>query len=1119
MDSSKPRSWISQKFSNLQAEVHRHAKTILKSGLGYGFGLTLGGVISKFFFNNVHPSMFTGGNDAQQLVAGLILAFVIMAIGGSIAGLIGGSTLPRLNSRRRRTIVIMSSLSMGILFSLLIFPLILVIGLLSFYDVAELRPRLFGIVIGLVGLLFGVLMGLWMGAVALGSSRAGRVARPTSIGFGLGGFLFGICLWVYLSTYSSPDIARGGWIWLLLGLFVFASLGGGALGLAFGRIRDGSENEVLLTTFKQAMRRYWIITVILIFAVFYLRPVISAIADMLTPYSAGLASVLSSQTLGTHWKDPIFLTAKEDSIIRSQPALYVTPALVGLAWTQSNGATTDVYYTIADQQPDGSLASWQSAVNVSASARQDSSSPQEIIDDSGMIHIAWVEALGTNESDIHVILCRNGNCDSPVILSAEQQDLECSWTNPDDRKKNDAPHLAINGEQIMLTWQSAGQVLYSTWSAQEPIPQLEADCLTSIASGTEFSDLVAGPENGFSLVFSSSDTNRTIYETVFDGQTWGEKQALEQEGNPTIHVDSNGETHLAWCGLDQSIYYQSPQGEAQHVSRMTCIGKPALLMDSQNNLHSLWVSESVENKASPSQAVLYESKLVDGIWQPAALVYAGTGNPDELIQFSSASDPTGTLHLSWPSSNLEPGSIGYATQVQYSCPSLPENRLSQVVYEAAAPYRSAGEPPPYCGNQYERLLFAPNPRSAFSDETPSANGVFDKLGESIRDARYEVLVSTMWYESDLNLDSPGAVVASAVADLYRQVKENPDRYPRGMTVRILLGNPPEVVMDETSDQLWSVLNDLRNAAVEEMSNPDIGWQVETANFEGSMPHSHSKMLIVDGKRVVAAGFNFEYYHFPINHPSGLGEDRWDMAMQVSGPVAQDAMQAFDDLWQGSNGRTCNFHPSFEIGWETTCRNYPVTAVHTPEVLKYYLPGGTSDTFSMYRTEAHAESDAEIVALVSAAQNSVDLTHVNFTLELVCDLNILYDICNIRQAMPYYGALLKAAENGAHLRILVEQGSIEGVETMVGLKIFLDEAAKRGVSDQIEVRFFNGWMHFKTSLVDDQFLVVGSQNYHYSAFGDQTGLAEYSLGTDDPQAIEDYKRFFEYQWEQAIPLSE
>jgi hypothetical protein len=72
----------------------------------------------------------------------------------------------------------------------------------------------------------------------------------------------------------------------------------------------------------------------------------------------------------------------------------------------------------------------------------------------------------------------------------------------------------------MLTWQSAGQVLYSTWSAQEPIPQLEADCLTSIASGTEFSDLVAGPENGFSLVFSSSDTNRTIYEAVFDGQTW-----------------------------------------------------------------------------------------------------------------------------------------------------------------------------------------------------------------------------------------------------------------------------------------------------------------------------------------------------------------------------------------------------------------------------------------------------------------------------------------------------------------------------------------------------------------------------------------------------------------------
>jgi cardiolipin synthase len=280
------------------------------------------------------------------------------------------------------------------------------------------------------------------------------------------------------------------------------------------------------------------------------------------------------------------------------------------------------------------------------------------------------------------------------------------------------------------------------------------------------------------------------------------------------------------------------------------------------------------------------------------------------------------------------------------------------------------------------------------------------------------------------------------------------------------------------------------------------------------------MLIVDGKSVVAAGFNFEYYHYPVENPSGLGEDRWDLAMQISGPVAQDAMRAFDDLWQDSNGRKCNFHPTLDLSWETTCHNYAVQAVHVPEVLKYYLPeGGKAEAFSMYRTEVHPESDVQVVAVVAEAKDSIDLTHVNFTLALVCDLNVLYDVCNYHQSLPYYESLLTAAENGAHLRIMIEQSSIDGVEATIGMRIFLDEAARRGVSDRIELRFFNGWMHFKSVLVDDQFLVVGSQNFHYSAFGKNTGLAEYNLGTDDPQAIEDYKRFFEYQWERAVPVPE
>jgi cardiolipin synthase len=52
------------------------------------------------------------------------------------------------------------------------------------------------------------------------------------------------------------------------------------------------------------------------------------------------------------------------------------------------------------------------------------------------------------------------------------------------------------------------------------------------------------------------------------------------------------------------------------------------------------------------------------------------------------------------------------------------------------------------------------------------------------------------------------------------------------------------------------------------------------------------------------------------------------------------------------------------------------------------------------------------------------------------------------------------------------------------------------------------------LIYDEFLVVGSQNLHYSAFGGGA-LTEYSLGVTDPQAIEDYQRMFDYMWDRAI----
>ncbi len=105
-------------------------------------------------------------------------------------------------------------------------------------------------------------------------------------------------------------------------------------------------------------------------------------------------------------------------------------------------------------------------------------------------------------------------------------------------------------------------------------------------------------------------------------------------------------------------------------------------------------------------------------------------------------------------------------------------------------------------------------------------------------------------------------------------------------------------------------------------------------------------------------------------------------------------------------------------------------------------------------------------------------------------------------------------NHARVRILIQSGSIEGLENSFAVKALEDELAARGLSEYVEIRYFDGHVHAKAVLIDDEFLIIGSQNFHYSAFG-KGGLTEYNLGVDDPRAVEDFRRMFDYHWENGV----
>jgi phosphatidylserine/phosphatidylglycerophosphate/cardiolipin synthase-like enzyme len=187
----------------------------------------------------------------------------------------------------------------------------------------------------------------------------------------------------------------------------------------------------------------------------------------------------------------------------------------------------------------------------------------------------------------------------------------------------------------------------------------------------------------------------------------------------------------------------------------------------------------------------------------------------------------------------------------------------------------------------------------------------------------------------------------------------------------------------------------------------------------------------------------------------------------------------------------------------------------PEVKRYYLPGAESIAFSLLRTTEYDEADQQAAAAIAAAEERIDIMHTMFTLPAVCILNYLLEVCSADQAMPYMQSILDAVEgNEADVRLLIDLEPIKGVENAIALGELQAEITARGLSDRVEIRPFSGPVHAKNTLIDDQFLIVGSHNFHWSAYGEGQGLAEYSLGVADPQAILDFERFFEYHWQRA-----
>ena len=1104
-----------------------YLRYMLTAALGYGLGAIAGAALFSLLMRlHVIGSLVPQGQPLVRLYAAILEVLIGLAASGAVTGAAGGWALARIDPLYlRRRYLWRSGIAFAVAQVLFLLYLLLA-ALLALYNNGTTRAPWGAIALfGLYGLVYGLVAGLILGLSTTRLRESWRAILASAAGFALGGGLLGYLLWLAFLPTRREARPFGG-LGLAFGLlFLLHAVGGAWLGAAYTSIagrRAIPEGES-----KPAPR--WLRVAgfaALILLVLALVSNLRQIADFLTIHPGSLSEQLTSLTVGVQWQDAIDLATEpaeeQDPGYGYTLAAGPQPGSAVAAWSQGN--PPEIALAEVEAQA-GTAPTPGEQRNLSQTPGIGSISPDLVVDPSGAGHAVWVEQTAAGGQVVYS-RCALDECTAPVTLSDPEQPA-CPGAAPTGAAR---PTIASDSDgNLLVAWEAGGALVYSAWLAGDAPPGEPSGCLAGLPGpdapqGGFQPQLAGGGPDSFVVAYTlpaGAGGTRVAAQTYSAG-LWSQPVDLGAGAYPTVTGGQGGQFHLAWCNAQARLVVQTLGGEAESLAFPPCLARPALAQDGDGALHVLWGSDRVINTAGVENPglFLYESiRLPDGWSEPA--IIAG---PHTVASPLAASQPGVGLYAAWLSARQDAPVLSFATQPVYTCSPETLSPAGRVVLEALSQpeFRPAGDPIPFCQNRFAGFVYMPNPEPAFSPLPASENGGFDTVAQIAGRVEYELLFATMEYAPDEDDLNPGSVLAQEIAQLYQQVKADPARYPKGLTVRILLGNYPELSNFVWGEQIWDALADLREAGVEEMVNPEIGWKLEVANFDGTFPHSHTKFFVIDGELLMAAGFNYGYLHYPRQHPSQKGDDLTDLGLIVDGPVAQEAMQAFDDMWEGGRQIHCpDFYPAIPDLWTLTCQERTAQVSHIPEVLRYAPFGATGgNSFSLFRNTNYHAADEAIRQVIASAQSSLDIFEVNFSLKIYCILDLLNDqICTYENHLPFMESILQAVEqNGVKVRVLVEKMNMNGMENKVAGRELLRELDRRGLSDNVEIRFFGGRMHTKAFLIDQELVFVGSQNFHYSAWG-EGGLAEYSLASDDPQAIERLQDEFNYYWEQGIPFEE
>ncbi len=506
---------------------------------------------------------------------------------------------------------------------------------------------------------------------------------------------------------------------------------------------------------------------------------------------------------------------------------------------------------------------------------------------------------------------------------------------------------------------------------------------------------------------------------------------------------------------------------------------------------------------------------------PRNIIALSAGTHDLRVDYAQDTPAAAFLTLAWAGPGFPFEVIPLF--VPYDCTPF-EAQLSA----AAQAVREVVPNQNFCNNSFEELVIIPTGRPG--------EAAFELFADLASNARSEVSFSTMSWDfdktpSELLLDSPGEIFLDGVRDLYLKVLTQPENYPLGMRVRILLGLEHYAFRAIVFDLRTAVLENLRDLGVP-LLDSSVGWELQVAVYRDSDPfafldfiptevrdshHSHAKLIVVDNAIAMAVGYNMEHIYLDASEFStGVDSPFHDMGILVTGPVAIETTKAFNDLWNLARGY-CQPPPSstyFPVPANlATCAEYLTEAL--PPV-SGFVAIGSDNAFSLFRRAPFAEdqtdlgvveADEAIVAAIAAAQVEANIIRPR-----------LVESGSGGQLLPYSDAMKAAiVQNSAVVRLLLSAHWTDDVVNLQGVRVLHQELRSLGLHGNFQPRVAaDAGIHAKALSVDGDLLIVGGHNFDPGSWpptDDASGLdlAEYSIAVDSPTAIQEFNAYFFDQW--------